>query len=178
MSANIFIFTSVVFKQVVMFGIQCNVYKQLFFKCQLSNVEGCVRSSNGNDIKTKAERSFDLDFVFNIEAKQTCLFQNEAKRTLLILHLRKIEAKRILFIPQIWSGANSVYSTNWKDWSEVKSAYSTNSNDRSGANSVYSQIGKIEAKSVYSTNSKDRSAATQLIPEIGKIEAKKRTGSK
>jgi hypothetical protein len=24
------------------------------------------------DIETKAERSFDLDFVFDIEAKQTC----------------------------------------------------------------------------------------------------------
>ena len=35
------------------------------------------RWSNGNDIKTKAERSFNLDFVFdNIEAKGTCLFQN------------------------------------------------------------------------------------------------------
>jgi hypothetical protein len=72
----IFIFTSVVFKQAVMIGIQCNVYKQLFFKCQLSSVEGCVRSSNGSDIETKAEQSFDLGFVFDIEAKQTCLFQN------------------------------------------------------------------------------------------------------
>jgi hypothetical protein len=33
-------------------------------------------SSNGNDIETKAERSFDLDFIFDIEAKRTCLFQN------------------------------------------------------------------------------------------------------
>ena len=32
--------------------------------------------SNGNDIKTKAERSFDLGLVFDIEAKRTCLFQN------------------------------------------------------------------------------------------------------
>jgi hypothetical protein len=31
---------------------------------------------NGNDIETKAERSFDLEFVFDIEAKRTCLFQN------------------------------------------------------------------------------------------------------
>ncbi len=30
--------------------------------------------SNGNDIETKVERSFDLDFVFDIEAEQTCLF--------------------------------------------------------------------------------------------------------
>jgi hypothetical protein len=29
-------------------------------------------SSKGNDIETKAERSFDLGFVFDIEAKQTC----------------------------------------------------------------------------------------------------------
>jgi hypothetical protein len=35
-----------------------------------------VDYSNGNDIKTKAERSFDLGFVFDIEAKWTCLFQN------------------------------------------------------------------------------------------------------
>ncbi len=35
-----------------------------------------VCSSNGNDIKTKGERSFDLDFVFDIEAKRTCFFQN------------------------------------------------------------------------------------------------------
>jgi hypothetical protein len=32
--------------------------------------------SNGNDIETKSERSFDFDFVFDIEAKRTCLFQN------------------------------------------------------------------------------------------------------
>ncbi len=37
----------------------------------------CVSGvSNGNDIKTKEERSFDHDFVLDIEAKQTCLFQN------------------------------------------------------------------------------------------------------
>jgi hypothetical protein len=35
-----------------------------------------VVDSNGNDIDTKEDRSFDLDFVFNIEAKRTCLFQN------------------------------------------------------------------------------------------------------
>jgi hypothetical protein len=35
-----------------------------------------VHNSNGKDIETKAERSFDLDLVFNIEAKRTCLFQN------------------------------------------------------------------------------------------------------
>jgi hypothetical protein len=29
-------------------------------------------ASNGKDIETKAERSFDLDFVFDIEAKRTC----------------------------------------------------------------------------------------------------------
>jgi hypothetical protein len=37
---------------------------------------GNIRSSNGNGIETKAERSFDLGFVFNIQAKRTCLFQN------------------------------------------------------------------------------------------------------
>ncbi len=98
-------------------------------------------TTNGNDIKTKAERSFGLGFVFVIEAKRTCLFQN-LKRS-----------KR--------SGANSVYSTNWKDRSEAKSVYSTNLKDRRGANSVYSTNWKDqrEAKSVYSTNSKDRSEA-------------------
>ncbi len=59
-------------------------------------------TSNGNDIETKAERSFDLDFVFDIEALLIpALVKIEAKQTLLILHLRKIEAKRNLFIPQI-----------------------------------------------------------------------------
>jgi hypothetical protein len=33
-------------------------------------------NSNGNDIKTKAKPSFDLDFVFDIKPKRTCLFQN------------------------------------------------------------------------------------------------------
>jgi len=28
-----------------------------------------AQTSNGNDIETKAEQSFDLDFVFDIEAK-------------------------------------------------------------------------------------------------------------
>jgi hypothetical protein len=28
------------------------------------------------DIKMKAERSLDLDFVFDIKGKRTCLFQN------------------------------------------------------------------------------------------------------
>ncbi len=36
---------------------------------------GGVLVSNGNDIETKAEQSFDLDFGFYIEAKLTCLFQ-------------------------------------------------------------------------------------------------------
>jgi hypothetical protein len=31
-------------------------------------------TSNVNDIETKAEQSFDIGFVFNIEAKLTCLF--------------------------------------------------------------------------------------------------------
>ncbi len=35
-----------------------------------------VNCSKGNEIEMKAERSFDLDFVFDIEAKWTCLFQN------------------------------------------------------------------------------------------------------
>ncbi len=60
------------------------------------------RCSYGNDIETKAERSFDLDFVFDIEAKQpaysrTCKDRSEANPA--YLHLRKIEAKQILFIP-------------------------------------------------------------------------------
>ena len=35
-----------------------------------------MKNNNGNDIKTKAEQSFDLEFVFDIEAKRTFLFQN------------------------------------------------------------------------------------------------------
>ena len=35
-----------------------------------------ICGSSGNNIETKAERSFDLGFVFHIEAKRTCLFQN------------------------------------------------------------------------------------------------------
>jgi hypothetical protein len=38
--------------------------------------QGYSLTSKGNDIVTKAERSFDLDFVFDIKAKRTCLFQN------------------------------------------------------------------------------------------------------
>jgi hypothetical protein len=32
-------------------------------------------TSNGKDIETKAEQSFDLDFVFDIEAKRTAYFR-------------------------------------------------------------------------------------------------------
>ncbi len=68
---------------------------------------GTLPTSNGNDIETKAERSFDLGFVFDIEQRSKTnllipeLVKIEAKRTLLILNLRKIEAKRILLIPPI-----------------------------------------------------------------------------
>ncbi len=62
-------------------------------------------ASNGNDIERKAERSFDLGFIFDIEAKQTCLFQNLYSKDR--------------------SEANPVYSTNWKDRSEAKSVHST-----------------------------------------------------
>ncbi len=78
----------------------------------------------------------------------------EAKRTLLILHLR-IQAKWILFITQIQSNeaertrfipqigqinkAKSVYSTNWKEQSKAKSVYSTNSKNQSEANSANSR---------------------------------------
>ncbi len=64
--------------------------------CNLTSLD--IRS-NGNNIEMKSQRSFDLDFVFDIEAKRTCLFQN-LKQTLLILHLTKSKGKRILFIPQ------------------------------------------------------------------------------
>jgi hypothetical protein len=43
---------------------------------KLFHVLEAVLISNVNDIKTKAERSFDPGFVFDIEAKRTCLFQN------------------------------------------------------------------------------------------------------
>ncbi len=44
------------------------------FHLYVHTIERTILSSNGNDMETKAERSFDLVFVFNIEAKQTCLF--------------------------------------------------------------------------------------------------------
>jgi hypothetical protein len=53
-----------------------------------------VNTSNGNDIETKAERSFDLDFVFDIEAIK-------AKRSLFIPQILKNKSERTLFIPQI-----------------------------------------------------------------------------
>ncbi len=61
--------------------------------------------------RRRNEASIDLGFVFDIEAKRTCLFQNlsipqirkiKAERTLFIPQIGKFEAKRSLFIPQIW----------------------------------------------------------------------------
>jgi hypothetical protein len=143
-------------------------------------------TSNGNDIETKAERSFDLGFVCDIEAKRTCKDRSEANpaystpSTPCLFH--KFEDQ---------SRANSVYS--WTDRNEAKSFYSTNSKERSEAKSVYSTnwTDRSEAKSFYSTNLKEAERSlfipqirkieaerTWLIPEIGRIEAKKRTGSK
>jgi hypothetical protein len=48
-------------------------FRKLESKFRICNIS---QSSNGNEIKNKAEQSFDLDFVFDIEAKRTCLFQN------------------------------------------------------------------------------------------------------
>ncbi len=49
----------------------------VFFSSSLCNVYACdvsrVVSSIGNDIETKAEGSFDLGFVFDMEAKRTCI---------------------------------------------------------------------------------------------------------
>ncbi len=160
-----------------------------------------VIRSNGNEFKTKAERSFDLDFVFETNLLIPELVKIEAKRTLLILHLRKSES--FFFTnSKDRSRANSVYSTNWTDRSEAKSVYSTNSKERSGAKSVYSTNSKnwSEAKSVYFTNSKNRNEAKSVYTTISKnrsvansaysrnrqdrsektnwIEVKKRTGSK
>jgi hypothetical protein len=54
----------------------------------------------------KAEQSFDLGFVFDIEAKWSLfipqILKIEAERTLFIPQIWKIEAKRNLFILQIW----------------------------------------------------------------------------
>ncbi len=115
-----------------------------------------VIRSNGSDIKTKAERSFDLGFFFETNLLIPELVNIEAKRTLFILHLRKSES---FFFTNSKDriGANSVNSTNWTDRSEVKSVYSTNSKERSGAKSVYSTnwTDQTEAKSVYSTNLKE-----------------------
>ncbi len=81
---------------------------------------------------------------FSISKRNEPAYSRTCKdRTLLILHLRKIEAERTRFIPQIGQ-------------IEAKSVYSTNSKERSGANSVYSTYWKdrSEANSFYSTNSK------------------------
>ncbi len=43
---------------------------------QQQTVLYCEVSSNVNDIETKAERSFDLGYAFDIKAKRTCSFQN------------------------------------------------------------------------------------------------------
>jgi hypothetical protein len=58
---------------------------------------------NGNDIQTKAEQSFDLGFLFDIEANEpaysrTCKDRSEGNPA---YSTPQIEAKRILFIPQI-----------------------------------------------------------------------------
>ncbi len=76
--------------------------------------------------------SFDLDFVFETNLLIPELVKIEAKRTVLILHLRKSES---FFFKNLKgrSSANSVYSTNWTDRSKVKSVYSTNSKERSRA---------------------------------------------
>jgi hypothetical protein len=55
-----------------------------------------ANTSNGNVIETKAERSFDLGF--EPAYSRTC---KDRRGTLLVVHLRKVEAKQILFIPQI-----------------------------------------------------------------------------
>jgi hypothetical protein len=44
-------------------------------KKRAAQLDPPLRNSNGNDIETKAEQSFDLDFVFDIEVKRTSLFQ-------------------------------------------------------------------------------------------------------
>ena len=47
------------------------LYSLFLAYLNLRYVHVTMAASNGKDIKTKAERSFDLDFVFDIEAKQT-----------------------------------------------------------------------------------------------------------
>jgi hypothetical protein len=121
---------------------------QLFLKIDMKR-DFAAGSSNGNDIKTKAERSFDLDFVFVIEGKRTLLnlhlIKIEAKRILFIPQIRKIESERNLFIPQIGQNETKpVYSTNSNERSRAKSVYSTNWKDRSEAKSVYCLFQKFK----------------------------------
>jgi hypothetical protein len=51
---------------------------------KLQNVN-CDQTGNGNNTKTKVNENFNKAYLFNIEAKQTCLFINkkyfEAKQT-------------------------------------------------------------------------------------------------
>jgi hypothetical protein len=69
------------------FFLSCILPALLFSTVKAPNV--VIGYSNGNDIETKAERSFDLVFVFDMETN------------LLIPELVKIGAKRTLLIPQI-----------------------------------------------------------------------------
>jgi hypothetical protein len=46
----------------------------LFVLCGSGTYTVPICGSNGNNIETKAEQN--LDFVFDIEAKRTCLFEN------------------------------------------------------------------------------------------------------
>jgi hypothetical protein len=73
------------------------------------------------------------------------------------------------------SGANSVYSTNWKDRNEAKSFIPQIRKIEAEQTLLIPQIGKIEAKrSLYIPQiRKTEVEQTRLIPEIGKIEAKK-----
>jgi hypothetical protein len=97
----------------------------------------------------KAERSFDLVFVFDTEAKLTCLF-------LLILHLRKIEAKQILFIPQIRKiKAERTLFIPQIGKSEVCLFHKFEKAKRSEFCLFHKLERSKRAKSIYSTNSKD-----------------------
>ncbi len=101
-----------------------------------------VRSSNGNVIETKVERSFHLGFHLLIPE----LVKIEGKRTLLILHLERSKQSKFclfhkfetlkwsLFIPQIWkieavtwlipeTGKIEAKKTNWIEVKQTEAVF-------------------------------------------------------
>ncbi len=116
-----------------------------------TKLRSCLR------FRYRSETNLLIPELVKIEAKRF-------KRTLLILHLRKVKAKRILFIPQIWKfEAERTLFIPQIGKSEAKRSL------------FIARIRKIEAERTlfFPQIRKIVAERTRLIPEIGKIEAKK-----